>query len=151
MLPVPTHFLWSNYHSALQGWFKHVGKIYFSDGFTFHNWELSDVLVCSCPGKATDATIHWSVSMCEDEEQGLASPMTSQGASRRSAQAQAELKFTYVVSAQIYGSQRSSSKKEDQEKAADISFLMQKWVFNMDSSLVLCSWLVVAGTWISKY
>jgi hypothetical protein len=28
---------------------------------------------------------------------------------------------------------------------------MQKWVFNMDSSLVLCSWLVVAGTWISKY
>ncbi|CAK9232746.1 unnamed protein product [Sphagnum troendelagicum] len=56
----------------------------------------------------------------------LTSPMTSQGASRRSAQAQAELKFTYVVSAQIYGSQRSSSKKEDQEKAADISFLMQK-------------------------
>jgi callose synthase len=63
--------------------------------------------------------------MCEDEEQGLASPMTSQGASRRSAQAQAELKFTYVVSCQSYGEHKNSPLYQD--KVADIAYLMRKY------------------------
>lgn len=52
--------------------------------------------------------------------------LTSQGSLVRSTQAQAELKFTYVVSAQIYGTQKNSSEKADQEKAADISYLLKQ-------------------------
>lgn len=40
----------------------------------------------------------------------------------RSARAQAELKFTYVVTCQIYGDQ----KKKGQVQAADILYLMQQ-------------------------
>lgn len=46
------------------------------------------------------------------------------------ARAQAELKFLYVVSAQIYGEQNQGGKgAEGRQKAADISYLMKMWVF----------------------
>lgn len=40
------------------------------------------------------------------------------------ARAQADLKFTYVVTCQIYGKQKEEQKPE----AADIALLMQRWV-----------------------
>lgn len=40
------------------------------------------------------------------------------------AQALADLKFTYVVSCQVYGAQKKSSDKEDQNSAANILNLM---------------------------
>lgn len=40
------------------------------------------------------------------------------------ARAQADLKFTYVVTCQIYGKQREQQKPE----ASDIALLMQRWV-----------------------
>lgn len=51
------------------------------------------------------------------------------------ARAQADLKFTYVVTCQIYGKQKEEQKPE----AADIALLMQRWLFpyakkrNLDS------------------
>lgn len=50
---------------------------------------------------------------------------TPRGSLPQSARAQAELKFSYVVTAQIYGEQKNSTKLIDREKAADISYLMQ--------------------------
>lgn len=50
---------------------------------------------------------------------------TARGSLPQSARAQAELKFCYVVSAQIYGEQKNSTKLIEREKAADISYLMQ--------------------------
>lgn len=41
------------------------------------------------------------------------------------ARAQADLKFTYVVTCQIYGRQKEEQKPE----AADIALLMQRWFF----------------------
>lgn len=41
------------------------------------------------------------------------------------ARAQADLKFTYVVTCQIYGKQKEERKPE----AADIALLMQRFVF----------------------
>lgn len=43
------------------------------------------------------------------------------------ARAQADLKFTYVVTCQIYGKQKEDRKPE----AADIALLMQRYVFNI--------------------
>lgn len=40
------------------------------------------------------------------------------------AQALADLKFTYVVSCQVYGAQKKSSNPEDQNSAANILNLM---------------------------
>lgn len=40
------------------------------------------------------------------------------------ARAQVDLKFTYVVTCQIYGKQKEEQKPE----AADIALLMQRWV-----------------------
>jgi hypothetical protein len=74
-------------------------------------------LMCWCVTIHGKPLISWSMSTCEDEEQGLTSQMISQGVLKWNAQVQAKFKFTYVVSAQIYGSQRSNSKEEDQEKA----------------------------------
>jgi len=42
------------------------------------------------------------------------------------ARAQADLKFTYVVTCQIYGKQKEEQKPE----AADIALLMQRWFFS---------------------
>lgn len=51
------------------------------------------------------------------------------------ARAQADLKFTYVVTCQIYGKQKEEQKPE----AADIALLMQRcvWVFNIYYRLVI--------------
>lgn len=77
----------------------------------------------------------------EDEEEGhdlegnelaivnVGTPRTPRGSLVRSARAQAELKFCYVVSAQIYGKQKNSLVQADKDRAADISYLMQKYVF----------------------
>lgn len=43
------------------------------------------------------------------------------------ARAQADLKFTYVITCQIYGKQKEDRKPE----AADIALLMQRYVFNI--------------------
>lgn len=71
----------------------------------------------------------WSFYGCwvEDEEEGneLAMVTTPRGSLPQSARAQAELKFCYIVTAQIYGEQKNSHKLIDREKAADISYLMQ--------------------------
>ncbi|KAG0624695.1 hypothetical protein M758_3G268300 [Ceratodon purpureus] len=85
-------------------------------------------------------------SMAEDEEEGLdleghdlegnelaivnvrgspRTPRTPRGSLVRSARAQAELKFCYVVTAQIYGKQKNSSLQADKDRAADILYLMQ--------------------------
>jgi callose synthase len=76
-------------------------------------------------------------SMAEDEEEGhdiegnelaivnASTPRTPMGSFVRSARAQAELKFCYVVSAQIYGKQKNSFLQADKDRAADILYLMQ--------------------------
>jgi hypothetical protein len=56
-------------------------------------------------------------------------PRTPRGSLVRSARAQAELKFCYVVTAQIYGKQKNSSVQADKDRAADILYLMQMYVF----------------------
>jgi len=77
----------------------------------------------------------------EDEEEGhdlegnelaivnVSTPRTPSGSLVRSARAQAELKFCYVVSAQIYGKQKNSLLQADKDRAADILYLMQMYVF----------------------
>nr|XP_024357146.1 callose synthase 9-like isoform X3 [Physcomitrium patens] len=77
-------------------------------------------------------------SMEEDEEGGhnlegneltivnVNTPRTPKGSLVRTARAQAELKFSYVVTAQNYGKHKSSSTPTQQEKAADILYLMHK-------------------------
>lgn len=58
-----------------------------------------------------------------DLEEGIPpSLVEAQGSIDRSAVAQAELKFTYVVTCQIYGEQKRKGKVQ----AADILYLMQK-------------------------
>lgn len=58
-----------------------------------------------------------------DVEEGIPMPLVEQHRSmERSARAQAELKFTYVVTCQIYGDQ----KKKGKVQAADILYLMQQ-------------------------
>lgn len=53
--------------------------------------------------------------------------LSSQGYETSSlSRAQADLKFTYVVSCQIYGQQKQKKTAE----AADISLLMQRFVFH---------------------
>lgn len=67
-----------------------------------------------------------------DLEQGSHQPSSSdsQATDILDARAQAELKFLYVVSAQIYGEQQQGAKgPEGRQKAADISYLMKTWVF----------------------
>lgn len=44
----------------------------------------------------------------------------------RESRAQADLKFTYVVSCQIYGQQKQQKKPE----ATDIALLLQRYLFN---------------------
>lgn len=56
-------------------------------------------------------------------------PRTPRGSLVRSARAQAELKFCYVVTAQIYGKQKNSTAQADKDRAADILYLMQMYVF----------------------
>lgn len=57
-----------------------------------------------------------------DLEEGIPpSLVEAQGSIARSAVAQAELKFTYVVTCQIYGEQ----KRQGKVQAADILYLMQ--------------------------
>lgn len=61
--------------------------------------------------------------MQADLEEGIPpSLVEAQGSIDRSAEAQAELKFTYVVTCQIYGEQKRKGKVQ----AADILYLMQK-------------------------
>lgn len=61
--------------------------------------------------------------MQADLEEGIpASLVEAQGSIDRSAVAQAELKFTYVVTCQIYGEQKRRGKVQ----AADILYLMNK-------------------------
>lgn len=50
------------------------------------------------------------------------------------ARAQADLKFTYVVTCQIYGKQKEEQKPE----AADIALLMQRWVQQLHGSNFVC-------------
>lgn len=58
-----------------------------------------------------------------DLEEGIPiSLVEHHGSMERSARAQAELKFTYVVTCQIYGDQ----KKKGKVQAADILYLMQQ-------------------------
>lgn len=64
----------------------------------------------------------------EDLEQGrqYLTSAASQVPGVLNARAQAELKFLYVVSAQIYGEQNQGDKgAEGRQKAADISYLMK--------------------------
>lgn len=49
----------------------------------------------------------------------------------RESRAQADLKFTYVVSCQIYGQQKQRKDKE----AADIALLLQRYKFSYNSLL----------------
>jgi len=77
----------------------------------------------------------------EDEEEGhdiegnelaivnVSTPRTPSGSLVRNARAQAELKFCYVVSAQIYGKQKNSLLQADKDRAADILYLMHMYVF----------------------
>lgn len=77
----------------------------------------------------------------EDEEEGhdlegnelaivnVSTPRTPMGSLVRNARAQAELKFCYVVSAQIYGKQKNSLVQADKDRAADIMYLMHMYVF----------------------
>lgn len=53
------------------------------------------------------------------------------------ARARADLKFTYVVTCQIYGRQKEEQKPE----AADIALLMQRWVvvFTFVFSFLCCN------------
>jgi len=67
-------------------------------------------------------------SLAEDLEQGIQLASTStRGPTVLNARAQAELKFVYVVSAQIYGEQKTGARggQQAKEKAEDISYLMQ--------------------------
>ena len=59
-----------------------------------------------------------------DLERGVPSSSSrrQRGLSMRSPQAQAELKFVYLVSCQIYGDQKKTGKPQ----AADILYLMEK-------------------------
>ncbi|XP_024386368.1 callose synthase 9 isoform X2 [Physcomitrium patens] len=57
---------------------------------------------------------------------GVETPRTPRGSLVRNARAQAELKFSYVVTAQLYGKLKNSVISAQQEKAADILYLMQK-------------------------
>ncbi|KAG0567651.1 hypothetical protein KC19_7G151300 [Ceratodon purpureus] len=58
-----------------------------------------------------------------DLEEGFPPTLVDTQGSARSAAAQAELKFTYVVTCQIYGEQ----KRQGQVQAADILYLMRKY------------------------
>lgn len=59
-----------------------------------------------------------------DESNSLANLPTTQGFElSREARAQADLKFTYVVSCQIYGQQKQKKLPE----AADIALLLQRY------------------------
>jgi hypothetical protein len=82
----------------------------------------------------------------DDLEQGSQYSTSSalQEAGILDARAQAELKFLYVVSAQIYGEQNQGLKgAEGRQKAQDISYLMKMWVFTaifLFTSIGLRSW-----------
>jgi callose synthase len=74
------------------------------------------------------AKLEGATSSVVDLEQGSHQPSSSdsQATDILDARAQAELKFLYVVSAQIYGEQQQGAKgPEGREKAADISYLMK--------------------------
>lgn len=92
-----------------------------------------------------------SLFLVEDEEEGhivqgnelatigVETPRTPRGSLVRNARAQAELKFSYVVTAQLYGKLKNSVISAQQEKAADILYLMQKCVFfSFCTLLVVC-------------
>lgn len=72
-------------------------------------------------------------------------PRTPKGSLVRTARAQAELKFSYVVTAQNYGKHKSSSTPTQQEKAADILYLMHKYVFVPLFNLCSCSLSTFSG------
>ena len=61
------------------------------------------------------------------------------------ARAQADLKFTYVVTCQIYGKQKGEGKPE----AADIALLMQRcfWFYVLEMSLLVLLSLFVKNLW----
>lgn len=63
----------------------------------------------------------------------------------RSARAQAELKFCYVVSAQIYGKQKNSFLQADKDRAADILYLMQMYVSFYSLCVYSCDRSVVCS------
>lgn len=63
--------------------------------------------------------------MLEGEYSQSSFPTTEGFELSREARAQADLKFTYVVSCQIYGQQKQRKAPE----AADISLLLQRFIF----------------------
>ncbi|XP_024374293.1 callose synthase 9 isoform X2 [Physcomitrium patens] len=65
----------------------------------------------------------------EDLEQGLhhSTPSSPSDSGVVTARAQAELKFLYVVSAQLYGEQKQSTNPEDRQRATDIKWLMKEY------------------------
>lgn len=82
------------------------------------------------------------LSIVDDYSQ--ASIPTSQGFElSREARAQADLKFTYVVSCQIYGQQKKDKKPE----AADIALLLQRYDFLIDNVqfflLTYCTFVIL--------
>lgn len=80
----------------------------------------------------------------EDLEQGrqYLTSAASQVPGVLNARAQAELKFLYVVSAQIYGEQNQGDKgAEGRQKAADISYLMKTWVLVANCLLLMLLFL----------